>query len=422
MNILPRVLSRIRESVSSQIYETWFSGIRDISVEGATAVITVPDQFFADWIEARYAPLLLEAIGEAVGEKVTLEFRVAEPPALPEHGKSPRLGLGLVPRFTLAGFLLLSHNRFPCAAVRRFVEDGTGGILCIVGPPGTGKTHLANAGGHHALTLNPNASVRYARMEPFFNSLLSAIREKKVGKFKKDFRNLDLLILDDFQFVKGKTLLQEELLHMIDSLLLKDRKVIVVSTVNPAGLELLEPLLSRLMGGLLVELREPAPRDREKFLRVSLEAKGVSVDPEVVSHAAQNCRGAMRELEGVVQRLWAYHSLVGGPVGLDSAKAILADMIVVKTPAQRVAERVTDFMGVSSSELMSGSRRRRVSATRHIIAYILREEMGLALEEAAEALGGIHHTAIIYGAEKVKSDSKLLGLARKLFREIKAST
>jgi len=420
VNILPRVLSRIRESVSSQIYETWFSGIRDISVEGTRAVITVPDQFFADWIEARYASLLQEAISEVVGERVTLEFRVAEPRALPERGRPRGLGLGLVPRFTFAGFLLLSHNRFPCAAVRRFVEDKAGGILCIVGPPGTGKTHLANAGGHHALAISPKASVRYARMEPFFNSLLSSIREKRVGRFKKEFRNLDLLILDDFQFVKDKPLLQEELLHMIDSLLIKDRKVMVVSTVNPAELGLLEPLLSRLAGGLLVELREPSPRDREKFLRASLEARGVSVEPDVIVHAAQNCRGAIRELEGIVQRLWAYHSLVGGPIGLESAKAILADMMVVKTPAQRITERVVDFMGVSKSELMSGSRRRRVSATRHIIAYILREEMGLALEEAAEALGGVHHTAILYGAEKVKSDAKLLALARKLFREIRS--
>jgi chromosomal replication initiator protein len=417
VNILPQVISRIREKVSSQAYETWFSGIRDISVEGTRAVITVQDQFFADWIEARYASLLQEAIAEAVGEKLSLEFRVAEPRALPESGRPRRPGLGLVPRFTFAGFLILSHNRFPCAAVKRFVEDSSGGIICIVGPPGTGKTHLANAGGHHALAINPEASVRYARMEPFFNSLLSSIREKRVGRFKKEFRNLDLLILDDFQFVKDKPLLQEELLHMIDSLLIKDRKVMVVSAVHPAGLGLLEPLLSRLAGGLLVELREPSPKDREKFLRASLEAKGVSVDPEVIPHAAQNCRGAIRELEGIVQRLWAYHSLVGGPIGLETAKAILADMVVVKTPAQRIAEKVVEFMGVSSSELMSGSRRRRVSATRHIIAYILREEIGMPLEEAAEVLGGVHHTAIIYGGEKVKSDPKLLSLAKKLFKE-----
>ncbi|MGB9589788.1 MAG: DnaA ATPase domain-containing protein, partial [Candidatus Hydrothermia bacterium] len=313
MNILPKILSRLRETVSPQIYDIWFSGIRDIRLEGRTAVITVSDQFIADWIEARYAPALLEAIAEAVGESVNLEFRVAEPQALPERGRSPRVGLGLVPRFTLAGFMLLSHNRFPRAAVKRFVEDAAGGIICIVGPPGVGKTHLANAGGHHALSINPEASVRYTRMEPFFNSLLASIKEKRVGQFKKDFRNLNLLILDDFQFVKGKPLLQEELLHMIDSLLLKDRKVMVVSSVNPAGLQLLEPLLSRLMGGLLVELREPAPKDKEKFLRASLEARGVSVDPEVITHAAQNCRGAMRELEGIIQRLLAYHSLVGGP-------------------------------------------------------------------------------------------------------------
>ncbi|MEO0141712.1 MAG: DnaA/Hda family protein [candidate division WOR-3 bacterium] len=419
MSILPRVLSLIRETVSPQIYETWFSAIRDITVEAGVAVVTVPDQFFADWLSARHLQALTEAIAKATGERLVIEFRVAEPRPLPDRGDRQRQSPGLIPRFTLAAFLILSHNRFPCAAIKRFIENDGGGILTLVGPPGAGKTHLANAAGHLCLSLNPHAKVRYARAEPFFNSLLSSIREKSVGAFKKSFRNLDLLILDDFQFVKGKTLLMEELIHMIDSLLLKDKKVIVVSGIHPKELGLSESLLSRLMGGLLVEISEPGPKDRERFLRTTLEAKGIPVEPEVITHVAQNCRGAMRELEGVVQRLWAYHSLVGGPIGVESAKAILADMMVIRTPAQIAIERVIDFMGVSRSELLSGSRRRRVSLARHLIAYILREDLGLPLEEAAEALGGIHHTAILYATNRVRSDPKLLSLARKLWGEIR---
>ncbi len=398
------------------MFDAWFASVQSAELEGDTLIITVSDHLQADWLESRHSQAILEEAARIVGKPVSLRFKVPGAKFLP--GRAGANAVGLIHRMNFTNFKILSCNRFAAAAVKRFVFQDGGGLLLITGGPGSGKTHLANALGLEFARNNPKAAVRYVRLEAFFNAMLSSLKDKSISRFKKLFRNLDLFIIDDFNFATRAPLLQEELVHTLDSLEGKGKKVVVVSPEPVSKMQITPGLRSRLMGGLAVHLRQPSDADRKAFLVDRLNAMSISYEPELPDFVAEHCPGAIRELQGVINRLKAYHSLLGGPISVEASKAILLDLMVVKTPGQRVMENVADFMGVPLSQLVSGSRKRRVSLARHIVAHILRTQLSMSLQEIGDLLGNLHHTAVLYGVERVEKDPKLRSLSKRLWKDM----
>ncbi len=424
--------SRLRAELAEATWHTWFQGVRAVRFEHDVLVLSVPNHLAADRIRSSYHPMLTDALQAAIGRSVGVELlvdtdaRAAEPvfetppleaprpdPAPTATPKSESIWASgtLNPRYTFEEFVIGSSNRFAHAAALSVAEAPAQAYnpLFIYGPAGLGKTHLLHAIGHYVRSLYPKKRVRYVSTESFMNDFVEAIRDRtRMPVFKRRYRELDVLLIDDIQFLERTQELQEEFFHTFNQIHGEGGQIVISSDRSPKSIATLEDRLrSRFEWGLITDVQPPEFETRLAILRKKAEAEHLGGIPdEVLGFIASNIQENIRELEGALIRVAAYSSLNRAPLSEEVARSVLADLLPTTRPREITAGLILDetakMFGWTVEDLCGKSRRRPLVTARQISMYVMRELTDFSYPRIAEAYGGRDHTTVMYAVDKIR--------------------
>lgn len=414
-------LQYIQNKVPKQVYDTWFIPVHLDRIENSTAHIGVPNKFFGEWLNAHYGPLLAEAMTTARGgDMMTVAFTVREKGAAvqgelqtstngPRGGTTQpkaRRGIQLNPKYTFRSFVVGAGNQFAHAACMAVAEQPgqTYNPLFIYGGVGLGKTHLLNAIGNH-LAEKSDLRIAYLTTEQFTNEVINSIRYDKMMDLRKRYRHIDMLMIDDIQFLVGKERTQEEFFHTFNALYEGHKQIVLSSDRFPKDMpDIEERLRSRFEWGLIADLQPPDVETRIAILRKKSEDEGVTLPEEVIQFLSTTMKSNVRELEGSLVRLGAYASLTGQVITLDLAKSVLRDLIGDKKKVvtmDDIQEAVCTQFHVKLTELKSRRRSKTLVHPRQIAMYLCRELTDASYPEIGRQFGGKDHTTIIHACRQV---------------------
>jgi len=425
-------------------YETWLRNSKGVSFEDGVLTVAVHNTFVRDWLENRLLDTIQRTVVSVLGsggEDVELRFVVSpasiegrEPraPDMPVESSRSNSVRGsdagptrpasmLNPRYTFETFVVGSSNRMAHAACQAVAENPATAYnpLFIYGGVGLGKTHLLHAAGHV-----PEArgyTVLYVSSEEFTNDLINSIQKHATEGFREKYRSIDVLLVDDIQFIAGKESTQEEFFHTFNTLHAASKQIIISSDRPPKAIPTLEERLrSRFEWGLIVDIQPPDLETRIAILRAKAEYQPIEVPDEVLNLIANKVQSNIRELEGALNKVVAHATLMRAPLTLATAEQVLADMFgyahkTVDIP--QIIAAVTGFYRVSTEAIIGRSRRKEIAVPRQIIMYLAREETNASLPQIGEALGGRDHTTVLYAHEKI---SDLVERDQQLRRDILA--
>ena len=449
------VLDHIQQRISEQKFNTWFRPIRPVALTGGEVVLEVPNPFFVDWFEEHNLPILKSAVTEALGECPNIRFAVSETyrtgfPAteapseaeLPESGGSVRAipadrALGraplrvhnLNPRFTFENFVVGRGNEFTYAACQGVAADPARvyNPLFIHGGVGLGKTHIMQAIGWQVLQSSPGAKIFYVSAEKFMNEMIESIQRGSTLEFRDRYRKLDVLLIDDIQFMSGKESTQEEFFHTFNTLYDENKQVVVTSDRAPKDIQDLEErLISRFNWGLVSDIQPPDLETRAAILRHKAEQEDIPISDSVIFFIAQNVRTNIRELEGCLVRLYALASLSQGPITIDLARDVLRDYIRLQRPTQidvlEIQRLVAARFEVPVETLRGKRRTSTVALARQVAMFLTKQLTSLTLVEIGRRFGNRDHSTVLHSCSKVsdrmKSDERFATLIDELLRSL----
>lgn len=413
-------LEYVQQKVPKQVFDTWFLPVQFDRAENSTVYLGVPNKFFGEWLETHYGALLTEAVAIASGgEPLTVSFIVrekatvspTEPPSSTQGGKSqaspkPRRGILLNPKYTFRNFVVGAGNQFAHAACMAVAEQPgqTYNPLFIYGGVGLGKTHLLNAIGNHVAEQR-DLRIAYLTTEQFTNEVINSIRYDKMMDLRKRYRHIDMLMIDDIQFLVGKERTQEEFFHTFNALYEGHKQIVLSSDRFPKDMpDIEERLRSRFEWGLIADLQPPDVETRIAILRKKSEDEGVKLPEDVIQFLSVTMKSNIRELEGSLVRLGAYASLTGQVISLDLAKTVLRDLIGDKKKVvamDDIQEAVCAQFHVKIAELKSRRRSKTLVHPRQIAMYLCRELTDASYPEIGRQFGGKDHTTIIHACRQV---------------------
>jgi chromosomal replication initiator protein len=423
---------RVRAELADSTWATWFPGIRPLRFEHDVFVLGVPSTLAADKIRSQYLPILESALLETTGRDLAVDLElettaraeeipvppppVAEPDPEPTPftfapERSPLATTTLNPRYTFDQFVIGASNRFAHAAALSVAEAPAQAYnpLFIYGPAGLGKTHLLHAIGHYVRALFPKVRVRYVTTEAFMNDFVEAIRDRtRMPVFKRRYRDLDVLLIDDIQFLERTQELQEEFFHTFNQIHNAGGQIVISSDRSPKSIATLEVRLrSRFEWGLLTDVQPPEFETRLAILRKKAEADHLhGIPAEVLAFIASSIQDNIRELEGALIRVAAYSSLNRAPLSEEVARSVLADLLPATKPREITAELILDEtakqFGWTVEELTGKSRRRPLVTARQISMYVMRELTDFSYPRIASAFGGRDHTTVMYAVDKIR--------------------
>jgi chromosomal replication initiator protein len=413
-------LQYIQGKVPKQVYDTWFTPVHLDRIENSTAHIGVPNKFFGEWLDTHYGPLLAEAMATARGgglmgvaftvrQKGTVQE--VEPQAVVSGPRSvtqskSRRGIQLNPKYTFKNFVVGAGNQFAHAACMAVAEQPgqTYNPLFIYGGVGLGKTHLLNAIGNHVAEKS-DLRIAYLTTEQFTNEVINSIRYDKMMDLRKRYRHIDMLMIDDIQFLVGKERTQEEFFHTFNALYEGHKQIVLSSDRFPKDMpDIEERLRSRFEWGLIADLQPPDVETRIAILRKKSEDEGVKLPEDVIQFLSITMKSNIRELEGSLVRLGAYASLTGQVISLDLAKNVLRDLIGDKkkiVAMDDIQEAVCAQFHVKLTELKSRRRSKTLVHPRQIAMYLCRELTDASYPEIGRQFGGKDHTTIIHACRQV---------------------
>ncbi len=402
-------LGELQLKMTRATFDTWLRGTTFLGYEDGTFVIGVPTAFAKDWLENRLKGLIKRTISSIMGRTVEINF-VVQPPPPPKLKEIPPLfqdkakSFAFHPDYTFENFTVGPGNRLAYNAALAVARGESQGYnpLFIYGGVGLGKTHLLHAIGHYA-TRNYRRAL-YISAEDFTNDFINSIRQKRTGDFRARYRNIDLFLIDDIQFLAGKEGVQEELFHTFNALHKNQKQIVIASdrppkTINP----LAERLRSRFEGGLVVEIKPPDLQTRMAILKAKACQKGIELSEEVVEFIASKVQSNVRELEGVLNKITAHFHFLGVKPTLETVSLILNGHLEEdkSLSPEKVIESVAKFFNLSPEDLKSSSRDREVTFARQMAMYLLRDCLSLSFPQIAKLLGGRDHTTVVYGCEKI---------------------
>ena len=413
-------LEYIQQKVPKQVFDTWFLPVQFDRVENSTVYIGVPNKFFGEWLDTHYGALLAEAVATAgAGEPLTVAFIVREKtapaqeelPLATQGGRAqaqvkPRRGILLNPKYTFRNFVVGAGNQFAHAACMAVAEQPgqTYNPLFIYGGVGLGKTHLLNAIGNHVAEQR-DLRIAYLTTEQFTNEVINSIRYDKMMDLRKRYRHIDMLMIDDIQFLVGKERTQEEFFHTFNALYEGHKQIVLSSDRFPKDMpDIEERLRSRFEWGLIADLQPPDVETRIAILRKKSEDEGVKLPEDVIQFLSTTMKSNIRELEGSLVRLGAYASLTGQVISLDLAKNVLRDIIGDKKKVvamDDIQEAVCAQFHVKLAELKSRRRSKTLVHPRQIAMYLCRELTDASYPEIGRQFGGKDHTTIIHACRQV---------------------
>ncbi|RJP23483.1 MAG: chromosomal replication initiator protein DnaA [Deltaproteobacteria bacterium] len=416
-----RVLAQMKGEVSEQVFETWLRPLRFVTREGAVLFIATPHKFFKQWIEDNHISQIEEITRRELGEEVSVEIVVGgEEDPLPPPVTPPRYlqlpvdtvtRARIVPpvlnsRYTFERFVIGTGNQFAHAASAAVSNDPGNSYnpLFIYGGVGLGKTHLLHAIGNEALTRNPRLRVCYVPAEKFTNELIHSIRTNRMQEFKERYRNSDILLVDDVQFIAGKTRTQEEFFHTFNDLYSSRKQIVVTSDKFPKEIpDLEERIQSRFEWGLVADIQAPDIETRVAILNRKAEAENIPLPEDVALYLATVVKSNIRELEGYLIRIGAHASLMSKEINLDLAKSFLSPLNngVKEISPDAVLKAVADHYGVKISDLRSDRKHKVVAAPRQVAMFLIREMTRCSFPDIGHRFGGRDHTTVMYAVKKI---------------------
>jgi len=411
-------LGELQVSLSPANFETWLKETALVAVDDNRFRVAVPNGFAKDWLETRYRSLISQTLARVVGYSVTVDFEVqeglsaqannqAEATPQPATTQPVRLEPGRVggggdgassaslnPRYTFRTFIVGSANRLAHAASLSVAERPGHAYnpLFLYGGVGLGKTHLMHAIGNQVLSRFPRKRVVYATSEKFTNEFIASIQQGRIEDFRSRYRRIDLLLIDDIQFIADKERTQEEFFHTFNAIH-EDGKQIVLSSDRPPK--------------LIVTLEE---RLRIAILRAKAEENAVPIASDVLEFIARKVASNIRELEGALNRIVAYASMGGMPITIDLAQAVLSNVLYnpkrrMVTP-ERIANAVSEYYGVELEQLKGQKRDRAIVTPRQIAMYLMRAETDVSLLRIGQELGGRDHSTVLHACEKIDRETQ----------------
>ena len=425
-----RLLERARHELPEQTFRTWLEPTEPLALDGTTLTIGSPDQFAADWNESKHAELLTNLAPIALGYPLSVIFRVHEErktrnqmdffvaPLPSSAGKARQKGginTPLSDRYTFDHFVIGKSNELAAAATLA-VSQAPGKVynpLFIYGDTGLGKTHLMQAVAHEVLSRHPDTRITFIGTEQFTNEMIGSIQNRTMQDFRRRYRESDLLLVDDVQFLKGKEATQEEFFHTFNALYEAGRQIILTSDRIPSEIPGLEArLVSRFQWGMVADIELPDFEHRVAILRnkALLDHLELTIPDDVIRFIAEHVRSSVRELEGSMIKLLAYASLKHREITLDVAREALRDKLRSEPQghnsystlsADTIQGLVAREWGVSAEGLRSKTRTKALTVPRQIAMYFMRELLAMQLVEIGNTFGGRDHSTVIHSLERV---------------------
>ena len=418
--------------LSKPSFETWLKSTKPIALFDNTIIIGVPNEFARDWLESRYADSIRESIKTILKQEINLKFIIPqtneetyvvttveeEPTSIEEKVASPNKRTNsleeykstpLNPKYIFDTFVVGNSNRFAHAASLAVAEAPAKAYnpLFIYGGVGLGKTHLMHAIGHYVLEQNSKVKVVYISSETFTNELINSIRDDKTVEFRNKYRSIDVLLIDDIQFLAGKERTQEEFFHTFNALHEANKQIIISSDRPPKEIPTLEDRLrSRFEWGLITDIQAPDLETRIAILRKKAELENISVPDEVMIDIAKKIQSNIRELEGALIRVVAYSSLTHKEINVNLAQEALKDIIPTNRNRQvsiaLIQQIVAAHFNLKIEDFKAKKRTRNLSYPRQIAMYLARELTDFSLPKIGEEFGGRDHTTVIHAYEKIR--------------------
>jgi chromosomal replication initiator protein len=436
-NIWEDVLGRIETKVNAHSYHTWFKPTTLLGDDGEAGLrVRVQNPTVVDWLTRHYAEVINEALAEVGRDGVPVSFLAADadggvlPAATGEHYELSRPGgaaaanderfepvspelpsdaVGLSPRYSFDTFIVGASNQFAHAACRAVAEAPSRSYnpLYLYGGVGLGKTHLMHAVGDYVLKHNPKMKLTYVSGERFMNEVVNALRYDRILEFRERYRSVDVLLVDDVQFIAGKERTQTEFFHTFNALHDAQKQIVLSSDVPPHQIaELEERMRSRFEWGLIADIQSPDLETKVAILKRKADGEGVPLQDNVALYIAGRIKSNVRELEGALIRLLAYASLTGKDLTLHLAQEVLRDVLSHEGRAvtiDMIQRHVADYYQLKPAELKSRNNSKSISMPRQVAMYLCKNLTNASLPEIGKSFGGKHHSTVIHSIKKVEA-------------------
>ncbi len=443
-----RALASIEKKLSKPSFETWLKSTSADSLKGSTLVVVAPNEFARDWLESHYANLIKDTLMDLTGSEFEIKFIIPnkdnefdEAITMQQNKKKISQDKGdlskdqrktmLNPKYNFDTFVIGAGNRFAHAASLAVAEAPAKAYnpLFIYGGVGLGKTHLMHAIGQYVIDHNPDAKVVYLSSEKFTNEFINSIRDNSAIDFRNKYRNVDVLLIDDIQFLAGKESTQEEFFHTFNTLHDEAKQIVISSDRPPKEIPTLEDRLrSRFEWGLITDITPPDLETRIAILRKKARAEGLDISNEVMLYIANQIDTNIRELEGALIRVVAYSSLINQDINVDMAAEALKDIIPSAKPKTITIKDIQIVIGehfnIRLEDFVAKKRTKSIAYPRQIAMYLSRELTDFSLPKIGEEFGGRDHTTVIHAHEKIsnllKTDKDLQRKVKEVIEQLKA--
>jgi len=447
--IWSEVLDVVKTEINTPTFKTWFEHTTPLDIIEDRLVVAVQNDFARDWLDSRYSGLLKAALKQVTGVSLSIEFTVppqsAETIAPPEpesaseassviaektlQAEENRASSGFNSKYTFDSFVMGSSNRFAHAAALAAAEAPGRAYnpLFIYGGVGLGKTHLLHAIGHYVHQSFPHMRVKYVTSEQFTNEVIDLIRagdRRRMDAFRRQYRTVDVLLIDDIQFLKGKEATQDEFFHTFNALEQAGKQIVLSSDRPPKDIAILEERLrSRFEMGLITDIQPPDLETRLAILKRRAEVEHLGVPDDVLTYIADRVSSNIRELEGALIRIVAYSSLTRHQVDIDLARSVLKDAFPERSmrpiSIATIQREACKFYGISQAELVGNKRSQNIVYPRQIAMYLSRELTDLSLPRIGSEFGGRDHTTVMHAKAKIE---KLMNAERDVYNQIQTLT
>ena len=430
MNVWDQILARVETKVNRHSFYTWFRPTDFVAEQGTSLIVGVPNELFKDWLTKHYSGVIAEALREIRKEQLVVSFVAGAsiPEAIPEKTAvapptskdalppvtssvdSPLIptdSSGLNPRYTFESFIVGSSNQFAHAACRAVAEAPSRSYnpLFIYGGVGLGKTHLMHALGQYVIQHDRSLKLTYISSERFMNEMINAVRFDRVIDFREHYRSVDILLVDDIQFLAGKEGTQTEFFHTFNALYDSRKQIVLSSDCPPHEIPTLEERLqSRFEWGLIADIQAPDLETKIAILKKKAEAEAVPLPDDVAIYIAGKIKSNIRELEGSLIRLIAYASLTGQEISLSLAQDVLKNILDHEPKAvtiETIQKFVADYYNLKLVELKSRNNSKSVAMPRQVAMYLCKSLTNTSLPEIGRSFGGKHHSTVIHSIRKV---------------------